>query len=451
VSGRALALAVLAALSLAPASPVAAAALQAGAATAAFGVPAGTPLAGYGSVRRRLLFPDVLGRHPHAFWLKPHAGQLDPVAARALVLEAGSERVVWVTLDLIAVDRAFTREVERRLAETGMGPLTLILSATHTHSGPGAFIDSELMGLIAVDRLDGEVRRGLVERVAAAVRAADARKADARVAVASVTAPAVTESRLGRPLDAELVVLKVTTAAGAPLALVWNFAIHGTVLGPRNLHLSGDVMGAASRRLEGELGVPVLFVNGAVGDVSPSEHGEAALGRLGGELAAAAREAWARADSMRVPALAVRRARVRLPRPWLSVRNCVGRWVPRFVRVPLGWALPGDAELVAVALGDAAWVTIPGELQTALGLEVKREARALFAHAFVAGVSNDYLGYFVTPADYGRPAYVTCATVYGPKAGECLASTAADLLHGLRGQSRRAVQAPGPCDFTNGR
>jgi len=43
-------------------------------------VPDGTPLAGYGSFRRRLLVPDVLDRYPHAFWFKPGRAERDPLA-----------------------------------------------------------------------------------------------------------------------------------------------------------------------------------------------------------------------------------------------------------------------------------------------------------------------------------------------------------------------------------
>jgi hypothetical protein len=133
------------------------------------------------------------------------------------------------------------------------------------------------------------------------------------------------------------------------------------------------------------------------------------------------------------------------------MRNCAGRWVPASVTVPLGRALPPDAELTAVALGGTAWVTMPGELQAALGLEIKGAARALFRHAFVAGLSNDYLGYFVTAEDYGRAAYVTCATVYGPRAGECLATTAVELLRGLAGQSRPVTTGARACDRASDR
>ena len=97
----------------------------------------------------------------------------------------------------------------------------------------------------------------------------------------------MTRGRLGYAVDPEIVVLKIVSERGAPLAGLWNFAIHGTMLGKRNLLLSSDVMGVASRQLESTLGVPVLFVNGAVGDVSPRFHGLTARERVGGELAAA--------------------------------------------------------------------------------------------------------------------------------------------------------------------
>ena len=424
--------------------------VTAGAASIALSVPPGTPLAGYGSAKRRLLFPDVLGRHPHAFWFAPSAGTQDPLAARALVLEAGATRLVWVTLDLIAVDRAFTRAVQDRLAAAGVPPATLIVSASHTHSGPGAFLDSALMGVVAVDRLDPAVRQALVDGAVTAVRQADGVRVPALVAAVGVTAPAVTQSRLRRPIDSEIVVVKITTASGAPLALVWNFSIHGTMLPAGNLRLSGDVMGAASARLEGKLGVPALFVNGAVGDVSPARHGEAALGETADLLAAAVEAGWSRAKPALVSTLRVARQQVALPAAALSLRGCVGGWVPAVVRVPLWLALPEDTELIAASLGDTGWVTIPGELQTALGQAIKREGRELFASAFVAGLSNDYLGYFVTPVDAQRPGYVACATVYGPDAGACLTDAAVDLLYRLRGRARSVTRTPSLCDYRTG-
>ena len=416
---------------------------SAGAARVSLTVPAGVPLGGYGSAARRLAIPDVLGRHAHAFWFKPSDGERDALAARALVLQSGDARVAWVTIDLLAVDRSFVGEVERRLAAAGTLPTTVIVSASHTHSGPGAFVDSTVLGWLALDRFDDGVRDALVTAVVAAVRQADTARQPARIGAASVTAPPVSASRLDAPLDPEMLVLKVTAADGRPIAIVWNYAIHGTALGPRNLRLSGDVMGEASRRLEQSLGAPALYVNGAVGDVSPARHGERAMTDIGAELAGSARAGWARAEAIARPTLSTGRLEIGLPPPSLPLRNCLRGWAPALLTVPLGSVFPQETTMTAVTVGDVGWVTFPGEAQTSLGLAIKQAAR--LHHALVAGVSNDYLGYFLTAADYRRPSYVSCSTLYGANAGTCLSAVAGGLLRAVA-RGERPAGARVACD-----
>jgi hypothetical protein len=345
--------------------------LRAGAAAVALRVPPGTPLGGYGASARRLPVPDVLGRHPHAFWFRPHQGQLDPLRGRALVLEDGAARLVWVAADLVAVDRGFTAALRDRLGALGLGDAALIVSASHTHSGPGAHMDVGLLGALSVDRHDPAVRGALLDSLSDAVRRAAAARTPARVGTAAVPGPPVVTSRLGRPLDPELVVLKVVAADGAPIAAVWSYPIHGTMLGPGNRQLSGDVMGVASRDLEQALGVPALFVNAAVGDVSPHRHGHEAAREVGRTLAAAVRGAWDRIAPAGPTPLAVRAARVALPAPHLSLRNCASARVPRWLTLPLGWIVPRDAELVAAAVGSTAWVTGAGRAPD--GARARRE------------------------------------------------------------------------------
>jgi neutral ceramidase len=419
--------------------------LKAGAARVPFRLPEGVPLAGYGSFARRLLIPDLLQRYPHAFWLRPSIGERDPVAARALVLETPRQRLAWVGVDLVAVDRAFTLDVERRLAAAGLKSATLVISASHTHSGPGAFVDSAVMGWLALDRLDRAVRDALLEGVVTAVRQADAARRPARVGAARVPAPPVTVSRLRQPVDRDVLVLRVTGGDGRPIALLWNYAIHGTMLSPENMRLSGDVMGETSRALERELGVPALFVNGAVGDVSPAQHGDRAAHEIGLTLATAVRRGWAAARPMARPALVVRSRTVALPSPRLSASNCLRGWAPRGLSVPLGSVFPRQTTLTALAIGDAAWLAFPGELQTKLGRTIKAAASPPLRLVGVAGVSNDYLGYFVSADDYAQPGYVTCANLYGPATGDCLTAAAAGLLDGL-GRGGRAGIAPASCE-----
>jgi neutral ceramidase len=428
--------------------------LRAGAARVPLRVPPGTPLAGYGGMQRRLIIPDVLGLYPHAFWFKPGHGALDELAVRALVIYVGETRVTWITADLIAVDQRFLRQLSERLTAGGIRAGALIVSASHTHSGPGAFLASTVFAVTAVDREDATVRDAVLDAMVEAVRRAGAGARDVRLAVATMDAPPVTVGRIGAAVDRELTVLKFTTAKGEPVALVWNYAIHGTMLGPRNRRLSGDVMGVATRAVEEVLEVPVLFVNGAVGDVSPRHHGETEQGHTGRALATAIRTAWASATPVSATPLTTRATRVRLPSPALALRQCTGSWMPGFMRLPLGRLLPDDTELVAVAMGRVAWVTMPGEPVSSLGREIKETARQRWPHAFVAGVSNDYLGYFVQPGDYPKPGYVTCAALYGPQVGPCLVDAGLTLLEDLTREAprlRRAAPTPSPCEVAAAR
>ncbi len=406
--------------------------LVAGAHAVDIATPTGVPLAGYGGMARRLLIPDFLRRYPYAFWFKPGTGVHDPIRARALVLESGERRVLWVSVDLIAVDADMLSEFKERLAVKGIRYDAMILGASHTHSGPGAFSRSRLFGFVALDSLVPEVRELILERMAQAVERADSKKVAARIGTGRGEVRGVTASRVGLGLDPEVGVLKVVRADGAPIALLWNYAIHGTMLGPANLLLSGDVMGAASQEVERTLGVPALYTNGAVGDVSPALHGWPGVQTIAGALAREILATWDRMLPERASPIRAVTERFSLPPPRLSLRNCLGRWVPGWLTVGMGWAFPAQSEMVGVAVGDSAWVTIPGELQTRLGQTVKAEGRRLFRHVFVVGLSNDYRGYFLTPEEYRRPGYIACASLYGESGGRVVTERAVETLRKLR-------------------
>ena len=296
---------------------------------------------------------------------------------------------------------------------------------------------SAFWALVAADRESAVVRRVILDGMEKAAREAERRRSPALLAWGKTTVTGVAMSRLDQPLDPELGLLKVVGADGRPVALVWNYAIHGTALGPANSLLSGDLMANASARLERETGAPVLFVNGAAGDVSPRQRGWPGVESAGSALASAALAAWRALPPGRDLTLHAVRSQVSLPDPVLSLRNCTGRWVPAALRIGLGGALPSSAGLTAVRIGGTAWVTVPGELQTRLGLDIKTAGRRGFDQAFVAGYSNDYLGYFLTRKDYGQPSYVACGSFYGEGGGETVRDAAVELLGRLAGTSGR--------------
>ncbi len=406
--------------------------LVAGAASVDVTPPVGVPLAGYGGAARRPLFPDLLDRHPLAFWFKPSGGVHDPIMARVLLLQFGTVRLLWTSVDLVGVDADMVRELTARLAASGLRYGAIIVSASHTHSGPGTFSRSALFELLALDRYVPATRELLLDGIATAARLAEERKRPVRVGVGRGEVKGITRSRVNLPTDPEVGVLKVVEETGAPVALLWNYAIHGTALGPHNRLLSGDVMGVASEALERTFGVPALYTNGAVGDVSPSQKGWEGVRAIAGALAREVQAVWARTPLERSSPLYVVSERFALPAPRLSVRNCLGRLIPASARLALSWAMPATTEMVGVAVGQSAWVTVPGELQTRLGQAVRASGQQLFQRAFVVGLSNDYLGYFLAQEELEKGGYISCAALYGAEGGQLVVNRAEEIFRTLR-------------------
>jgi neutral ceramidase len=411
--------------------------LTAGASSVTIDLPADTPLAGYGGFPRRAWLPDLIGRHPDAFWFRPSRGVHDPLTIRALVLDTGPARVLWLTVDLVGVDPGLLATLKERLERGGSTYAAIIVSASHTHSGPGAYADSALFAFVAVDRKSAVVRARILDGLERAAREAAARRRPVMVGAGRTDVAGITKSRVRGALDPELGVLKVVGLDGRPVALVWNYAIHGTALGRGNFLLSGDLMSDATARLEKALGAPALFVNGAVGDVSPRYHGWAGVKTAGDALATGALAAWREARIEADPRLAIVTERIPLGAPSLSLRNCLGGWLPAGASLGLSTALPSTGEVIALGIGGTSWLVIPGELETRLGLELKAAGRRRFAHTFVAGVSNDYLGYFLTPEHYRQPSYMACASLYGERAGETVREAAIAALGRLADRMRR--------------
>ena len=94
--------------------------------------------------------------------------------ARALVLQdARGERLALVVADLAHISTLLQRRVAELLpAELGISADNLLLSATHTHSGPGHFYEATEFNLngSSVVGFDQKVTDFLAHRIAGAIR-----------------------------------------------------------------------------------------------------------------------------------------------------------------------------------------------------------------------------------------------------------------------------------------
>jgi hypothetical protein len=194
-------------------------------------------------------------------------GVLDPIFVRTLVLDNGSTRAALVAIDAGAIPGDLYAKVSARAAaELEIPASQLLMSASHTHSVPF--------------RLDA----GVEETILRALRDSIARLQPARVAWGTgVSYINVNRDRIDPktqrwwegpnydgPSDKTVAVVRVETPAGHPIAVYYNYAVHGVITGTLDL-ISGDIPGAASRYVEESLGgeAVALFASGAAGDQNP--------------------------------------------------------------------------------------------------------------------------------------------------------------------------------------
>jgi putative heme-binding domain-containing protein len=208
---------------------------------------------------------------------QPFAGILADVHAKALALEdGGGRRAVVVTSDLVGFQAAVAEPICERIRErTGLRREQLLLTASHTHTGPAIGFDADDPRTVAYTQV-------LRDKIASLVETALGRLEPARLSWGSGFAPFVMNRRevtprgmiLGvnprGPVDRSVPALRVASSDGKTKAVLFGAACHNTTLDGNFTVLSGDYAGFAQAHVEEKLpGVQAMFLMGCGGDANP--------------------------------------------------------------------------------------------------------------------------------------------------------------------------------------
>jgi len=225
----------------------------------------------------------------HGYGPRKSEGVHDRILHRVVAMDDGDTTFFLVATDVCTVSPSFRDEVCRRLErETGIRSEQIWWTATHTHSAPhvGPQDLGQLFSKTLGDRFsmvhDKKHWEFVAGQLIEGVKQARAGLAPARLGVGVGEAFANINRRerkedgrivLGRnpdgPVDRQLGLIRLERPDGKPIALIANYAIHATCLGGDNKLISGDVPGLVARYVETVAGAPMLFVNGAEGNVGP--------------------------------------------------------------------------------------------------------------------------------------------------------------------------------------
>lgn len=394
--------------------------------------PWSVPLAGYSG--RRVCVPDWLGQHRYAHWLRPGQPGGGPVRVKALVLREGPERVAFVSLDVIGISRELRQAILADLASRGLGFDALVLSGTHTHSGPGALGANHLLEYFAVDRLVEVLRDQVVRNVGHVVAEAHAGLEPATLHyVGGLDARALARNR-ARALDPdhvdETVNLLVARASdGRRLAALLNLGVHGTVFKAAHDRLDADLPGALERAFEtafANASAPfhALFLNGAEGDIEPKS-GPADFEAAATAFAQTAFQLWSSGPPPLDPSAGFDIAHTDVPlgRPFYYLYPNLPTWLKW---IPLAGRLGGDvalwfgdhARITSIGFAGMRFVTFPGEPTADIGLALRQHLMSQgIDRVWILSLTDDHLGYFTSHEDWCFEHTAVKSSIYGPDAG----------------------------------
>ena len=453
--------------------------LMAGAARVKLEPPVGLAMLGYG---------NRVGRS---------VGVHDDLAAQALVLSDGATTVALVGVDVLALGNRICADICRAIsAQSDIAADAILIGATHTHSGPAFNIfATPRADAKPADGRDLDWERALPGKIVSAALNARRHLEPVSIRAASAHFTLGTNRRLMRPTgqiqlaanyagvaDADAAVLGVYRADGSALAFVMNYPCHGVVLCEDNLLYSRDWMGFAMNELETAASSadgrrPIsIFMQGATGNIDPRSRGSfEAAEESGRELGRASFEALRHAPAMIESSIACRKVPLKLKLKDRAEQIAQAHACVEQTRASLDSHRGGEgyqlkrlrdhqkqslaalrtleaaeeqerrdhrvdlarrqmtAAITVLAIGDAAFVGIPGELFVEFGLELKRNPH--FARTFVVGYCNDLIGYIPTAAAYPQGGYEVESARVAPGSGETMVAAATTALAEVKATS----------------
>jgi len=360
---------------------------------------------------------DITPQAPMPMWGygdrhdKLSEGVLHKLFAKAIVIQAGGDKVALVGLDLgRGPTHAMTGTIRQQIQQRA-GIVHLLISGSHTHHGPCIeLLDHKGFGkekFPAAVAYNQKLPGLLVEAILEADQ--NARPARIGVSTREVDWNRNRQSRRKPPaVERMLAVIRFDALAAGradpPIAVLVNYAAHPTMTDSHLLKFSADYPGFLQDKVERELGAGCMFMQGAAGDMSVKPpagvHGPQAYGEL---LADAVLE-MVQATKTEVPKKpSVRgrvdhfhfRSRVDYSSPWI-VYAYGEAFFPELVRCftkELQAGIPPELNTVVL---NKQLALVGGSGEFFCNHSIRLKQRSYLPHTLFFGYCNDHYLYFPT-------------------------------------------------------
>jgi len=377
-------------------------------------------------------------------------GVHDSIYHRVIALDDGTTQFFIVSTDIcLKAPSEYDHVAELLQKRSGIDPVNFWWSDTHTHSAPEVGppgLGEAYMSNRYTHPVDTAYTSFVEEKLIEGITEARKRLEPARLGVgwgfsqANINRRAIDvngRASIGLnpdgPVDRRIGLIRLDRPDGSPIALIANYPIHGTVLGPPQLEISGDVAGVVANYIEQKTGIPFVFINGAAGNMAPiySVYPNPQAGHLnhfrvllGDRILEANKRIYATLDSVRLftggmTVETPRRANLEWP-AYLSNYTRTTREGMNLVRLPIRFLKIND---------DIAIWSAPLEMFCEIASEVRE--RSPFPFTFYYGYTNGWLGYLPSKEEWKYGGYeVETVSPFAPETTGLVTEAVVGFLQG---------------------
>lgn len=323
----------------------------------------------------------------------------DPLSARCLVLSNGVDDVTIISLDLIGLYKNDVHQIRNLIKKEN-----LIVSVTHTHSGP------DTQGIWSRNGRDEDYMKFLFDKINTCVSKANSTKLPIEISFRSYKFENMSRFRS----DKNAVDKNATVALGAyknnePAFVILNFAVHPNLINGRKI--SADFLAGFYDKLENKMNFPIaIFLNGAQGNVRPTkdkypfkygtDEAFPAAFHYGQDLANMIfqqQEKEPVIDRSHLIEAKRQNFNVKLENKRFKFADFFGLTPPL---VDNGYV---ELEVNYIKIGALGIITIPGEAFPNIGLATRAEMKDEFK--IICGLCNGAYGYIMLKEDYPKYDY----------------------------------------------
>ncbi len=377
-------------------------------------------------------------------------GVADELYTEAMVLKVDHQTLIFVSFDLIGMDKEVNDELRTELSEKYDVPYENInIGFVHTHSAP-EYSRTGIFG--RVSRAIPGYMDYVVEQIKAAVdecMQSEFKEVKAYYKDTVVNGYYSNRNGLDKVGDNHITLVTFEDEDNVVGGFL-NFTCHSTVLGPQNYFVSSDLAGYLNREFQVRYGVAPITMIGAAGDMSNRQlrqgNDYAELKRVGEGIMAQI-DANPQHDELHIEHLTVQKVDyykeykldVEKKKAQIAVIKERLANAKTFDETKVYTsALAGaegslkhtegtmDCKSVLYKLDDLYICTIPAELFSCFGLEIKKEMNVKCP--IVWGYSNYSVGYLADKAEYGS-SFETAASEIPEGTTEEIVGQIIDTIH----------------------